>query len=115
MLRLRLVWAAVAVAAVAAAAPAPSGPGVEIRASKHGFEPAELKAKKGEPLRLVLSASDGEHCFAIDALRIEKRIVPGRSTRLDLVPDRAGVFPFYCCLETGAAATTERGRLIVEE
>jgi cytochrome c oxidase subunit 2 len=115
MLRLRLVWAAVAVAAVAAAAPAPSGPGVEIRASKHGFEPAELKAKKGEPLRLVLSASDGEHCFAIDALRIEKRVRSGQPTRLDLTPDRAGTFTFYCCVETGKQAEAERGELVVTE
>ena len=62
-------------------------------------------------MRLV--ASDGEHCFAIDALRIEKRIVPGKRTLVDLVPDRAGTFPFHCCLEPDDAAL--RGRLVVSE
>ena len=39
----------------------------------------------------------------------------GRATRLDLTPDRAGVFPFYCCLESGEAARIERGELTVTE
>ena len=40
---------------------------------------------------------------------------PGRTTAVDLTPDKAGTFPYYCCLETGAAAETERGRLVVAE
>jgi heme/copper-type cytochrome/quinol oxidase subunit 2 len=56
-----------------------------------------------------------EHCFAIDAFRVEKRVRPGRPTRLDIVPDRAGTFEFYCCLETGEAAGAERGELVVTE
>jgi heme/copper-type cytochrome/quinol oxidase subunit 2 len=71
--------------------------------------------RRGETAHLVLSSADGEHCFAIDALRLEKRIVPGRPTRFDLTPDRAGTFPFYCCLESGDAAARERGELVVTE
>jgi cytochrome c oxidase subunit 2 len=101
-------------AAVASAAP-PPGPSVEVRASKAGFEPSQITLRRGETTRLVLSSADTEHCFAIDVLRVEKRIVPGRSTRLDLTPERAGVFPFYCCLESGEAAQAERGQLTVSE
>ncbi len=54
-----------------------------------------------------------EHCFALDALRIEKRILPGRSTPADITPDRVGSFPFHCCLEPGNEA--QRGRLVVSE
>jgi heme/copper-type cytochrome/quinol oxidase subunit 2 len=101
-------------AAVAAAAP-PPGPSLEVRASKGGFEPSRITLRRGETSRLVLSSADTEHCFAIDALRVEKRIVPGRTTRLELTPERAGVFPFYCCLESGEAAQVERGLLTVSE
>jgi len=106
---------ALAAAAAAAAAGAPAGPAVEVRASKRGFEPSRITLRKGETARFVLSSADVEHCFAIDALRIEKRIVPGRPTRFDLTPDRTGVFPFYCCLESGAAAERERGEVEVVE
>ena len=88
---------------------------VEIAVSKTGFRPTHLTLRRGEPVQLVLTAADGEHCFAVDALRIEKRVVAGRPTRVDVTPDRAGVFPFYCCLESGAAAERERGELTVSD
>jgi heme/copper-type cytochrome/quinol oxidase subunit 2 len=108
-----LVVAALLVAAGALARPA--APEVEIRASRQGFDPAVVTIRKGETVRVVLSATDGEHCFAVDALRVEKRIRPGHETTFDLTPDRAGRFPFYCCLESGKAAEVERGELTVTE
>ncbi len=106
---------AVAVLLVGAGAAARTGPEIEIRVSRKGFDPAEVTVRKGETTRVVLSAADGEHCFAVDALRVEKRVVAGRPTIFDLVPDRAGRFPFYCCVETGEAATVERGEIVVIE
>ena len=100
---------------MAAGAAARSVPEVEIRVSRQGFDPASVTLRKGEVVRVALSSADGEHCFAVDALRVEKRIRPGRRTILELTPDRAGRFPFYCCVESGKAAETERGELIVTE
>ena len=111
---LALALAATAVA-VAAAAPSRGGATVEVKASKHGFEPSQLTMRRGESVSFVLSSADDEHCLAIDALRIEKRIVPGRTTTFELIAERAGVFPFYCCLESGEAAGVERGQLTVTE
>jgi heme/copper-type cytochrome/quinol oxidase subunit 2 len=88
---------------------------VAVRVSKHGFQPSRITVRRGETTRLVLTSTDVEHCFAIDALRVEKRVVPGRLTRLDLVPGEAGVFPFYCCLESGEAARVQRGELTVTD
>jgi heme/copper-type cytochrome/quinol oxidase subunit 2 len=92
---------------------AAGGDQVELLVSREGFRPKTLNAHKGETLRLVLRTSDVEHCFALDALRIEKRILPGRATTVDLTPDRVGSFPFHCCLEPGNEAL--RGRLVVSE
>jgi heme/copper-type cytochrome/quinol oxidase subunit 2 len=102
-------------AAVAATAAAPPGQSVAVTVSSRGFEPSQFSLRRGETTRIVLSSADAEHCFAIDALRVEKRIVPGRSTQLDLTPGRTGAFPFYCCLESGKAAEVERGELTVSE
>ena len=85
----------------------------EIVASRRGFKPDVVNLRRGDTVRVALSTSDVEHCFAVDALRIEKRIVPGRKTFVELTPDRAGTFPFYCCLEPGSEAL--RGRLVVSE
>ena len=109
-----LVAAFFVAAAGAAARPALAlAEDVVIRASSSGFEPKEVVVRKGEVVQVVLSSADGEHCFAVDALRIEKRILPDRPTKFEFTPDRAGRFPFYCCLESGTAADVERGELVV--
>ena len=95
-------------------APPPEQP-QDVAVSRSGFVPSVIQARKGEAIHLRLTSRDQEHCFAIDAFRVEKRVVPGRTTAVDVTPDRAGTFPYYCCLESGAAAETERGRLVVAE
>ena len=113
-------------AAEAAAAGGPSAPPgrdgdpsteerVEIRASRGGFRPRSFTLRRGETVRVVLRSDDVEHCFALDAYRIEKRIAPGRTTEFELTPDRVGVLEFYCCLESGRAAEAERGQIVVAE
>ena len=87
----------------------------DVSASRSGFAPSVLQARKGETIHVRLTSRDQEHCFAVDAFRVEKRIVPGRTTTVDITPDRAGTFPYYCCLESGSAAEAERGRLVVAE
>jgi heme/copper-type cytochrome/quinol oxidase subunit 2 len=106
-------WVGLGLVLAAAAVAAAAGSVVEIQASKQGFKPSRITLRRGETTRIVLTSVDREHCFAIDALRVEKRIVPGRPTRFDLTPDRAGAFPFYCCLESGEAAEVERGQIEV--
>jgi heme/copper-type cytochrome/quinol oxidase subunit 2 len=85
----------------------------EVIASKQGYRPATVRVRKGETVRMRLKTADDEHCFAVDALRLEKRIQPGKITAFELTPDRAGTFPVYCCLEPDNE--TLRGRLIVAE
>lgn len=86
---------------------------LSVVASKDGFRPRVLNLHKSETVRLVLTTSDVEHCFAVDELRVEKRIVPGRATELDLTPDRSGTYRFYCCLEAGNEKL--HGRLSIGE
>jgi cytochrome c oxidase subunit 2 len=88
---------------------------VSMVVSRDGFQPREISVRKGETVRLTIKSGDGEHCFAVDDLRVEKRVLPGRTTTVDVTPDKAGTFTYYCCLETGAAADRQRGRLIVTE
>jgi len=95
-------------------APPPDQP-QDVVVSRSGFVPSVIQGRKGEAIHFRLTSRDQEHCFAIDAFRIEKRVVPGRTTAVDFTPDKAGTFPYYCCLETGSAAETERGRLVIAE
>ena len=106
-----------AIVALLAAAVATARPGLDIKIgiSGQGFDPAVVTLRKGETVRVALSTGDGEHCFAVDAFRLEKRVVAARTTSFDFTPDRVGRFPFYCCVESGEASRIERGELIVTE
>jgi heme/copper-type cytochrome/quinol oxidase subunit 2 len=84
-----------------------------VTLSNSGFRPETIRLRRGEPARLELQTADDEHCFAVDALRLEKRVRPGRTTVLEFTPDRAGSFPVYCCLEPDNGNL--RGRLVVAE
>ncbi len=99
--------------AASGAASAALAEDVELVLSRTSVKPKVLNLRKGETTRLVLKTADGEHCFAVDALRVEKRVVPGKATVLELTPDRAGTFPSYCCLEPDVEAL--RGRVVVSE
>jgi heme/copper-type cytochrome/quinol oxidase subunit 2 len=88
---------------------------VEVVASRGGFRPKVVNVRRGDNVRFHLTSADTDHCFALEAFRVEKRIRPGRATVVDLTLERAGTFPFYCCLETGEAAEREHGRLVVTE
>ncbi len=86
-----------------------------VTVSSGGFEPSSLIATKGESVVIEVRSSSGEHCFAIDARRVEKRVRPDRPAIVELTLTEAGRFPFYCCVETGRAAELERGELVVRE
>ena len=87
---------------------------IEVAVSRQGFRPDRVTLRKGEPVRLSLTSADGEHCFAVDAFRIEKRVVAGRPSVVDLTPDRAGTFPIYDCL-ADPGAQPKAGTLVVAE
>jgi heme/copper-type cytochrome/quinol oxidase subunit 2 len=107
---MRLPAALFGAAALAAAPLIAQGPR-EVVATGGGWRPPVLNVKKGEVVRLSLKTDDEERCFAIDELRIEKRIVPGRATSLEFTPDRAGNFAFYDCLNPEG----KKGRLAVTD
>src|SRR5579862_1874497 len=84
--------------------PSPPADSVKLVASKEGFRPEVLTVRRGETLRILVTTADVEHCFALDAFRIEKRILPGKTVQVDVTPDKSGSFPFHCCLEEGPQA-----------
>ena len=51
-------------------APPPDQP-QDVAVSRSGFVPSVIHARKGEAIHLRLTSRDQEHCFAVDAFRVE--------------------------------------------
>ncbi len=103
-------------AAPVPAAPAPAsaaGGKVEIKITDAGFEPREVKARKGEPLTLVFTRVTDSTC--ITAIDIPDEKVTGFELPLDkpvsltITPRKAGVMAFRC-----SAMGMGNGRIVVE-
>lgn len=60
------------------------------------FSPKEITVKKGEKVRLKISATSGKHDFKIDELNVYSDTPMGQVTVIDFTPDKAGKFVYYC-------------------
>lgn len=86
---------------------------VAISAKRFEFSPATIQLKVGEPVILELSALDRKHGFAAPDLHVEVAIVPGKVTRVRIVPDRAGTFTFHCSVFCGGGHEDMTGEIVV--
>jgi plastocyanin len=70
---------------------------VEVTGGGYAFEPNLIFAKKGQPLKIVLTSTDTMHDFTIDALDVKTEIAQaGDSVEVEFTPNEAGEFEFYC-------------------
>jgi plastocyanin domain-containing protein len=101
-------------AAPAAAPAAQAGRKIEITVNEAGFEPREIKLKKGEPATLVFTRKTERTCItAIDipAEDVKKLKLPlNQPVALTITPKKAGVEAFHC-----SAMGMGNGKLIVED
>lgn len=82
-----------------------------IDATNFAFEPAEIKVKKGDTVKITLKNSEGLHAVAFEGYDVE---VKGDET-VSFTADQAGEFKYYCSIFCGAGHDDMVGTLIVEE
>jgi cytochrome c oxidase subunit 2 len=75
--------------------PTPDGTPVELA--------NEIRLPLGEPVEFLLESDDVIHSFWIPSLGGKVDMIPGRTTRLALLPTRAGVFRGICAEYCGSA------------
>jgi len=99
---------------VLAADPAPAaGKKIEIKVTENGFEPKEIKVKKGQPVTLSFLRTTDRTC--IKAIDIPAEKVKGfelplnKAVALTITPAKAGVEKFHC-----TAMAMGDGKIVVE-
>jgi plastocyanin domain-containing protein len=79
---------------------------------KGGYEPAEVRVKRGAPVRLVFDRQETNGCseeVVFPDFGVRRFLPAHRKTTVEISPDRAGSFEFTCGM------SMLRGRLTVEE
>jgi cytochrome c oxidase subunit 2 len=93
-------------------------PGVHkftITATNYEFDPGVITVKKGEKVRLLITATDRDHGIKIDAFDINQVLKKGDPTTIEFTADKAGTFEFKCSVYCGKGHRKMKGKLVVEE
>jgi len=94
----------------------------KIQTTMGGFLPQVIRAKVGQPIRILLVNRDtrfhtdggGWHQFAIDDLGVNAKVGPESTQLVTLTPTREGTYEFYCDVCCGGKESPSmRGRLEV--
>lgn len=88
---------------------------IEITAKRFEYSPSEITLKKGVPAILEFTSLDRVHGFLVPQLNLHADIKPGETTRVRIVPDRTGTFPFHCDNFCGSGHEDMTGEIIVTD
>jgi cytochrome c oxidase subunit 2 len=88
---------------------------IQVTAKKYEFSPNPIRVKKGEPVKLTITATDRDHGIQIDAFHIKQKLKKGEPTVIEFTPEQAGSFPFKCSVFCGFGHGGMKGTIIVEE
>ena len=83
---------------------------VRMTVGTSGFEPKRVAVPLGV-VHFVVTSREGDHCFAVPSLDVEKRVRASKPLEVDISFERVGEFPFLCCVE--GAGTAEVGVIVV--
>jgi heme/copper-type cytochrome/quinol oxidase subunit 2 len=72
-----------------------------VTLKKCEFIPGTLRVKKGERVRLVLTAVDHDHGFKL--YDVNQKIQKGTTATLEFIADKAGTFQFHCSMSVARA------------
>jgi len=88
---------------------------IELVARRFSFTPAEIVVKGVQPLIVAITSIDFMHGFNVPDLGVRADLIPGRVTKVRLVPPKAGTYDFLCDNFCGDGHEGMAGRLIVQE
>lgn len=88
---------------------------IKMTAKKYEFDPNTVTARKGERVKLVITALDHDHGFKLAAFKINERLKKGTPTTVEFTADQLGAFPFECSHFCGVGHGKMKGKLVVVE
>lgn len=87
---------------------------IQVEAGSFYFSPKEIRVKKGQTVRVILTSKDMMHNFVIDEFDVMSPVtVAGNTSTIEFVANEVGEFEFYCSVGQHRQMG-QVGKLIVE-
>jgi cytochrome c oxidase subunit 2 len=88
---------------------------IKVSAKKFDYTPGEIRLKKGVPVVLEFTTEDVVMGFNAPDLGARADILPGKVSRVRVVPNKAGTFEFHCDIFCGSGHEDMSGTIVVTE
>ena len=88
---------------------------IKVTLRKYEFSPGSLHVRKGERVKLIMTAADHDHGFKLDEFNINQKIPKGTTMVVEFTADKAGTFQFRCSSVCGIGHRGMKGTLLIEE
>jgi heme/copper-type cytochrome/quinol oxidase subunit 2 len=93
---------------------APEDPSViKVVAKDMKFWPNTIAAKRGEKIRLQVTAEDRDYGFSLAEFHISESVKQGETVVVEFTPDLYGTFIFFSRIEWNNGKIGELGRLVI--
>src|SRR5438477_3714775 len=86
---------------------------IRMTAKKFEYTPNEITVKKDVPVVLEITSLDRDLGFKLRAFDVRADIKSGTTTRVRIVPNKTGRFPFQCDVFCGSGQEDMGGELVV--
>jgi cytochrome c oxidase subunit II len=86
----------------------------QLTAQKFEFSPQTIEVKRGDRVKLTVTAVDSQHGFKLEAFHVEQKLPKGHAVTVEFTADQAGTFSFQCSHFCGMGHSKMKGKLIVE-
>ncbi|MGA3327767.1 MAG: cupredoxin domain-containing protein [Terriglobia bacterium] len=86
-----------------------------MTAKNYEFDPGVITVKKGEKVRLIITATDCDHDFKLDVFDINQVLKKGDPETIEFTASKAGRFEFKCSVYCGKGHRSMKGKLVVEK
>ena len=86
----------------------------EVSAKPFSFSPSEIRVKKGDTVKIMLTNTQGVHDLVLDEFNVRTPVLQVNGTaELEFVVDKTGTFEYYCSVGNHRQMGMV-GKLIVE-
>ena len=82
-----------------------------MTAKNYEFDPGVITVKKGEKVRLIITATDHDHGFKLDAFDINQVLKKGDTEIIEFTANKAGTFEFKCSVYCGKGHRKNEGQV----
>ena len=81
---------------------------------KWKFDPENIVLQRGQPVVFEVTSSDVHHGFNLPEFGVRADALPGVTSKVSLVPDKAGTFTFHCDYFCGSGHEDMEGSIVVQ-